>query len=151
MPEPVPRIAVVLLVDRRGHVLLQHRDEHAPRAANQWGMVGRPRRAGRGLRHAPRTARSSRRPASWSAAGDLVLWQEAEFAYSDGHRSSYRVYAGRVDLTDDDIVLGEGRAIVFVDPAELGSLDLAESCAHFLPLFLASDLYRQLRDEGKNR
>ena len=33
-------IAVVFLVDRRGHVLLQHRDELAPRAANQWGMVG---------------------------------------------------------------------------------------------------------------
>ena len=36
----MPRIAVVFLVDARGHVLLQHRDEHAPRAANQWGMVG---------------------------------------------------------------------------------------------------------------
>ena len=45
-----------------------------------------------------------------------MLWQATEFEYSDGHRSSYRVYAGRVDLTDDDIVLGEGRAIVFVDP-----------------------------------
>lgn len=82
--------------------------------------------------------------------GDLVLWQEAEFAYSDGHRGSYRVYAGLVDLTDDDIVLGEGRAIVFVDPAELGTLEMAESCAHFVGLFLASDLYRQLRDEGKS-
>ena len=60
------------------------------------------------------------------------------------------MYAGRVDLTDDDIVLGEGRAIVFVDPAEFGNLDLAESSAHFLPLFLASDLYRQLPAEGKN-
>ena len=83
--------------------------------------------------------------------GELVLWQEAEFAYSDGHDGSYRLYAGQLDLTDDDIVLGEGRAIVFVDPAELGSLDLAESCAHFVPLFLASDLYRQLRDEGNTR
>ena len=83
--------------------------------------------------------------------GDLVLWQEAEFAYSDGRDGTYRLYAGRMDLTDDDIVLGEGRAIVFVDPAELGSLDLAESSAHFVPQFLASDLYRQLRDEGKNR
>ncbi|MET0997221.1 MAG: NUDIX domain-containing protein, partial [Marmoricola sp.] len=80
--------------------------------------------------------------------GDLVLWQETEFTYSDGHHSSYRVYAGRVDLTDDDIVLGEGRAIVFVDPAETDALDKAESLAHFLPLFLDSDLYRQLRDEG---
>lgn len=79
---------------------------------------------------------------------DLVLWQETEFGYSDGHRSAYRVYAGRVDLTDDDIVLGEGRAIVFVDPVETDALDKAESLAHFLPLFLSSDTYRQLRDEG---
>jgi hypothetical protein len=54
------------------------------------------------------------------------------------------VYAGGVDLTDDDIVLGEGRAIVFVDPAETEALDRAESLAWFLPLFLSSDLYRQL-------
>ncbi len=54
------------------------------------------------------------------------------------------MYAGRVDLTDDDIVVGEGRAIVFVDPAETPGLDLAESTAHFLPLFLASDHYRRL-------
>ena len=36
----MPRIAVCYLVDARGHVLLQHRDEHAPRAPEQWGMVG---------------------------------------------------------------------------------------------------------------
>ncbi len=36
----MPDIAVVFLVDGAGHVLLQHRDEHAPRAADQWGMVG---------------------------------------------------------------------------------------------------------------
>jgi 8-oxo-dGTP pyrophosphatase MutT (NUDIX family) len=79
---------------------------------------------------------------------DLVLWLETEFDYTDGHHSDYRVYAGRVDLTDDDIVLGEGRAIVFVDPAETAALDKAESCAHLLPLFLASDLYARLRSEG---
>ncbi len=146
----MPRIAVVLLTDARGQVLLQHRDEHAPRAANQWGMVGghveddedfdtavhREIREETGIETAP---------------GDLVLWEETEFSYSDGHRSSYRVYAGRVDLTDDDIVLGEGRAIVFVDPERARGLDLAESLAHFLPLFLDSDLYRRLRDEGTHR
>ena len=75
-----------------------------------------------------------------------MLWQAREFEYTDGHRSSYRVYAGRVDLTDDDIVLGEGRAIVFVDPADTPALDKAESCAYFLPLFLTSDLYRTLTE-----
>jgi len=150
MPEPAPRLAVILLVDHRGHVLLQHRDEHAPRAANQWGMVGGHVEPGEDFDTAA-YRELLEETGVVAGAGDLVLWQESEFAYSDGQDGSYRLYAGQLDLTDDDIVLGEGRAIVFVDPAEIGSLDLAESSAHFLPQFLASDLYRQLRDEGKNR
>src|SRR4051812_49609084 len=39
MPDPT-RLSVILLVDARGRVLLQERDEHAPRAAGQWGLVG---------------------------------------------------------------------------------------------------------------
>ncbi len=49
-------------------------------------------------------------------------------------------------LEETDIVLGAGRAIVFVDPAETAVLDKAESCAYFLPLFLTSDLYRRLNE-----
>ena len=143
----MPRIAVLFLFDRRGHVLLQHRDEHAPRAADQWGMVGGHVEPGEDFDTAVHRELLEETGVA-TTLGDLVLWQETEFEYSDGHRSSYRVYAGAVDLTDDDIVLGEGRAIVFVDPAEALALDTAESCAHFLPLFLASDLYRQLRMTG---
>lgn len=168
----MPRIAVVFLVDARGHVLLQHRDEHAPRAADQWGMVGGHVEPGEDYDTAiqrelleetgigtvsvsfsgsarpggpPREPREPGQPGETEEAGAVVLWRAEEFAYSDGHRSSYRVYAGRVDLTDDDIVLGEGRAIVFVDPAATEALDKAESCAYFLPLFLGSELYRSLR------
>ncbi len=143
----MPRIAVVLLVDPRGHVLLQHRDEHAPRAANQWGMVGGHVEPGEDFDLAIHREILEETGIA-TGPGDLVLWQETEFSYSDGHHSSYCVYAGRVDLTDEDIVLGEGRAIVFVDPAETDALDKAESLAHFLPLFLDSDRYRQLCDEG---
>ncbi len=150
MSGTAPRLAVVILVDRRGHLLLQHRDEHAPRAADQWGMVGGHVEPGEDFETAVHRELLEETGVA-TGPDDLVLWQEVEFAYSDGYTGCYRVYAGRVDLTDEDIVLGEGRAIVFVDPAELGSLDLAESSAHFLPQFLASDLYRQLHDEGKNR
>lgn len=143
----MPRIAVVFLIDPRGHVLLQHRDEHAPRAANQWGMVGGHVEPGEDFdtavhRELHEETGIVTRPA------DLVLWQQTQFVYSDGHRSDYQVYVGRVELSDADIVLGEGRAIVFVDPAQTKALDQAESCAHFLPLLLDSDLYRRLRDEG---
>jgi 8-oxo-dGTP diphosphatase len=141
----MPRIAVVFLVDTRGHVLLQHRDEYAPRAANQWGMVGGHVEDDEDYDEAMR--REILEETGIEVADeDLVLWQATEFEYSDGHHSVYRVYAGRVDLTDDDIVLGEGRAIVFVDPADTPALDKSESCAFFLPQFLASDIYRTLTE-----
>jgi 8-oxo-dGTP pyrophosphatase MutT (NUDIX family) len=139
------RIAVAFLVDARGHVLLQHRDEHAPRAADQWGMVGGHVEDDEGYDEAMR--REIREETGIEvAAEDLVLWHAGAFEYSDGHRSDYHVYAGRVDLTDDDIVLGEGRAIVFVEPAKTSSLDRAESCAYYLPRFLDSEVYRRLSE-----
>ena len=141
----MPRIAVAFLVDAEGRVLLQHRDEHAPRAADQWGMVGGHVEDGEDYDVAI-CREIAEETGIELTREDLVLWQATEFEYSDGHRSDYRIYVGRVDLTDDDIVLGEGRAIVFVDPARTAVLDRAESCAHFLPLFLTSDLYAALRD-----
>ena len=136
----VPRIAVVFLVDPRGWVLLQHRDEHAPTAPDQWGIVGGHVEDGEDFD----TAVHRELLEETGATADLRLWRAQEFTYTGGHTSTYQVYAGRVDLTDDDIVLGEGRAIVFVDPSQVTALDLAESCAWFLPQFLASDLYRDL-------
>lgn len=137
----MPRIAVCYLVDRRGRVLLQHRDEHAPRAAEQWGLVGGHVEDGEDFDTAVRRELLEETGVRLGPE-ELRLWWEGDFAYSDGHRSHYRVYAAQVDLTDADIVLGEGRAIVFVDPEEALTLDLAESNAHLLPRFLASDVYR---------
>ena len=54
------------------------------------------------------------------------------------------MYVAGVDLTDDDIVVGEGRQIVFVEPADLDRLDLAESAAWFVRRFVDSDDYRRL-------
>ncbi len=139
----MPRIAVAFLLDSRGHVLLQHRDEHAPRAANQWGMVGGHVEDGEDFDTAIHREIAEETGLE-TVPGDLTLWHEGEFSYADGHRSHYQVYAGRVEATDEDIVLGEGRAIVFVDPAQASGLDRAESLAHFLPQFLDSDLYRRL-------
>jgi hypothetical protein len=54
------------------------------------------------------------------------------------------VFTAATGLGDDDVVLGEGQAIVFVDPAEIPALDLTESAARFVVAFLASDRYRDL-------
>jgi len=140
---PVP-IAVVLLVDPRGWVLLQERDADAPRAANQWGMVGGHVEDGEAFE--PAAYRELAEETGLALApGTLQLWRDEEFTYVDGHHGRYHVYAAPVVATDDDIVVGEGRQIVFVDPDDVAGLDLAESSRHFVPEFLASDLYHSLR------
>ena len=55
-------------------------------------------------------------------------------------------------LTDADIVVGEGRQIVFVDPADVPALDTSESSSHFVSAFLSSPAYADLvagRVEGR--
>ena len=105
---PMQQFSSVFLVDRRGRVLLQDRDEHAAIDPDQWGMVGghvEPGesfddggvpRARRGDRVAPR-----RRAAELLAASPSSMTRDSDDAATE-------VYAGRVDLTDDDIVLRGG-------------------------------------------
>lgn len=138
------RLAVVLLVDDRGWVLLQERDENAPRAANQWGMVGGHVEDGEDFGTAV-YREVAEEIGIILPAGTLTLWRDAEFTYPDGHSGHYQVFAARVDLGDEDIVVGEGRQIVFVDPEKVLGLDLAGSSRHFLPDFLTSELYTTLR------
>jgi len=141
--QPVP-LAVVLLVDPRGWVLLQERDSGAPRAADQWGLVGGHVEDGEDFE--PAAYRElAEETGVMLPPGALRLWREQEYTYPDGHRGHYRVYAAAVELTDADIVLGEGRQIVFVDPEKVAGLDLSDSASHFVPDFLDSDLYRSLR------
>lgn len=140
---PHARLAVLLLVDPRGWVLLQERDENAPRAANQWGMVGG--HVEDGEEFEPAAYRElAEETGVVLPPGALRLWRDDEYTYPDGHHGRYCIYAAAVDLTDDDIVVGEGRRIVFVEPDQVAGLDLAGSSRHFVPDFLTSDLYEEL-------
>lgn len=138
-----PTYASVLLVDAAGRVLLQHRDEHAPRAPLQWGMVGGAVEAGE-----PPEAAAYRELAEETglvlASGELAHWRSEAFAWSDGSVADYHLYVARSAATDADVVLGEGLAIVFVAPEEIDALPLTESGRHFLTAFLASGVYRAL-------
>jgi len=140
----VQRFASVLLVDPRGWILLQERDEHPVIDPERWGFVGghvdpgedpadaayRELEEETGIRLAP--------PA-------LPLWREFEvFHEAYGSNDLVRVHAARTELADADVECREGRQIVFVDPATIASLPLTTAAAEILPAFLGSGRYREL-------
>jgi 8-oxo-dGTP diphosphatase len=137
------RLSVILLVDPRGWVLLQERDEHAPRAANKWGMVGGHVEDGEDFE--PAAYRELAEETGIHLTRGLRLWRDEDFRYSDMDRAfRYQVWVAPTTLTDADIVVGEGRQIVFVPPDRLRALDMSESCAYFTAELLDSDVYRSL-------
>ncbi len=131
----VPRFACIVLVDDRGWLLLQERDEHPVLDPEKWGFVGGHVEDGEDPEQAAYRELAEETGISLEP-GALTLWREETLP-----RGSYRIWTARVDLTDADVVLGEGRQIVFVDPGVVFDLDLADVARSQLREFLASDLY----------
>lgn len=138
------RFACVVLVDRRGWILLQERDEHPVIDPETWSFAGGHLEEGEAFdvgaaRELEEETGVRLRP------DELALWGEIEIRHEAyGSLDRLQVFAAPTDLTDDDIVLGEGRRIVFVDPGAALALDLSASASRVLPAFLESDLYRSM-------
>ncbi len=138
------RFASVLLVDPRGWVLLQERDEHPVIDPECWGFVGGHVDRGEDPDAAAYRELLEETGLRIEPPG-LELWQEIPIyhaAYESFDKVS--VYSAPTTATDTDIVVGEGRQIVFVDPATVDRLPLTASATRILPAFLASDRYREL-------
>jgi 8-oxo-dGTP pyrophosphatase MutT (NUDIX family) len=134
----VQRFSSVILVDRRGRLLLQERDEHAAIAPGKWGLVGG--HVEDGEEYEPAAYRELTEETGFELpAGALTLWRKLE-----RFGASFTIWCAGVDLTDADVVVGEGRQIVFVDPAVLSDLDLADLALEVLPEFVGSAEYRDL-------
>ena len=143
------RFAGVLLVDRRGWVLLQERDEHPAIDPEKWSLCGGHLEDGEA--YDTGASRELEEETGVRLGPDeLTMFRELRvFHEAYGTTDTMQVFAAPTGLTDADIVLGEGRRIVFVAPDAVGSLDLSASARAILPDFLGSDLYRDLRNASE--
>ncbi len=132
------RFSTAILVDPRGWVLLQERDQHAPIDPDCWGLVGGHVEDGEDVDDAVHRELLEETGLS---GHELTCWHR--FTVHDGDEMT--VYAGATTVTDDDVVCGEGRQIVFVEPGAALGLPLTRAAAVVVPEFLASPQYASLR------
>ena len=135
--------ASVVLVDERGWILLQERDEHPDIDPEKWGFVGGHRESGEDYLTCAYRELAEETGVRLDAGLELV----GEFTFFSEpcqETDEFQLFVTGTRLTDADIVCGEGRQIVFVDPADAAGLDLTASARVALPAFLESDLYKEL-------
>lgn len=133
------QIAVVLLVDRSGALLLQLRDAHAPVWPNVWCLPGGHVEHGEEVQ----------------AAAERELWEESGLRADSGLRLFARqklsdpprlksYFYGFTRATQDDVILGEGAAMVFVPADKVLAREFTPGTVQMIRRFFASPEYAGL-------
>ena len=136
------RFASVVLVDRRGRLLLQERDEHPVIDPEKWGFPGGRVEAGEDYETA---AHRELEEETGVRVDRLELFGEFEvFHEHSASTDRFGLFAASVDLGEGEVECHEGRQMVFVDPGVARGLDLTAAARIALPAFLDSDLYRRM-------
>lgn len=112
------------LVDARGWLLLQERDEHAPTDPDKWSLVGGGVEPGESAEAA---ARRELAEETGIVCDDLVPLGRHVVPSAVHGRVRVDLFTAHTELTDADVVCGEGRQIVFVDPSVVPTLDLTDA------------------------
>ena len=133
------RLAAVVLVDERGWLLLQERDENAPVNPDTWSFVGG------GVEEGETDAAAAvRELAEETGVTGVDLTHVESFTYycdDCGEDHDVALYLALTDLTDEDVVCHEGRQIVFVDPRTIHTLRWGRNLVHGLPRVLGHSAY----------
>lgn len=134
------RFSSIALVDQRGWILLQERDEHPLIDPEKWGFPGGGVEEGESYEEA--AYRELAEETGVKLAEGLELFDRVTF-YSEscGGFDEFELWTAPTTLTDAEIECNEGRQIVFVDPHEAVNLPLTTAAGMVLPHFLTSSRY----------
>jgi 8-oxo-dGTP pyrophosphatase MutT (NUDIX family) len=133
------RIAAIVLVDPRGWLLLQERDDLAPADPDMWSMVGGGVEDGEDdLTAAARELEEETglTGIDLERLGELQFWCAGCEDWDD-----VALFIAFTDLTDADVECHEGRQIVFVDPMTIHTLDWNRGLGVALPRVMGSPSY----------
>ena len=126
-------VVMIGLVDARGWILLQERDEHAPVEPDKWCLVGGGVEEGESPEAA---ARRELEEETGIVCDDLVSLGQHDLPCAVHGRDLVDLFTARTSLTDEAVICGEGRQIVFVEPSTASALDLTDTTRALLPLVL---------------
>lgn len=125
--EIIEEVAIIVLTDRTGRVLMQHRAHDADPEPGKWTPPGGRVEPGEDAV----TAAHRELLEETGLTAVLELDRVVEQLGADGVGVRFHVFTGRTDATQEDVVLGEGLAMRFLTPAEIATKELVSN-AHML-------------------